>query len=195
MVLQNGAPLLADLFLHVYETDFFQGLLNNKDRKWDHIFNSSFRYLDDVLSLNNSRFSDYLHHIYQNVRKIKATTDTKKYASYFDVHIEIDNGSIFKNKPLDKCGDFTFPVVNYPFIRSDIPASPAYGVYISQLIRYSRACVQYNDFLDRAQLLTQKLLKQGYIAPSLKSSSLQKFYSRHHNQVGRYEISISFSST
>jgi len=29
-----------------------------------------------------------------------------------------------------------------------------YGVYISQLIRYSRACAQYSDFLDRAQLLT-----------------------------------------
>ena len=37
------------------------------------------------------------------------------------------------------------------------------GVYISQLIRYSRACVQYTDSLDRAQLRTQKLLKQGYV--------------------------------
>ena len=95
-----------------------------------------------------------------------------------------------KTNIYDKCGDFTFAIVNYPFIRSDMPASPAYGVYISQLIRYSRACVQYNDFLDRAQLLTQKLLKQGCIAPGLKSS-LQKFYGRHHNLVGRYEISIS----
>jgi hypothetical protein len=37
---------------------------------------------------------------------------------------------------------------------------------------------------------TQKLLKQGYIAPRLKSS-LQKFYDRHHNLVDHYEISIS----
>ena len=37
------------------------------------------------------------------------------------------------------------------------------GVYISQLIRYSRACVQYTDSLDRALLRTQKLLKQGYV--------------------------------
>jgi hypothetical protein len=44
--------------------------------------------------------------------------------------------------------------------------------------------------LDRAQLLTQKLLKQGYVAPTFKSS-LQKFYGRHHNLVDRYEISIS----
>ena len=52
------------------------------------------------------------------------------------------------------------------------------------------ACAQYSDFLDRSQLLTQTLLKQGYVAPRLKSS-IQKFYDRHHNLVDRYKISIS----
>ena len=46
----------------------------------------------------------------------------------------------------------------------------SFGVYISQLIRYSRTCAQYSDFLDRTKLLTQKLLKQGYVEPKLKSS-------------------------
>ena len=62
-----------------------------------------------------------------------------------------------------------------PIIGSNIPASPTYGVYISQRIRYSRACGQYKDFLDRAQLLTQKLFKQGLVAPRLKTS-LQNFF-------------------
>jgi hypothetical protein len=62
----NCAPLLANLFLWDYETDFIQGLLKNKDRKLDQTFNSSFRYIDDVLSPNSSRFSDYLHRIYPN---------------------------------------------------------------------------------------------------------------------------------
>jgi len=52
--------------------------------------------------------------------------------------------------------DYTFPIVNFPFISSNIPASPAHGVYISQLIRYSSAFVPYCDFQDRAQLLTKK---------------------------------------
>jgi hypothetical protein len=98
LVLQNGAPLLADLFLHVYETDFFQGLLNNKDRKWDHIFNSSFRYLDDVLSLNNSQFIDYLYRIYPNELQVKDTTDNQKLASYLDLHLEIANEGRSKTK-------------------------------------------------------------------------------------------------
>ena len=39
-----------------------------------------------------------------------------------------------------------------------------------QLIRYSsRACAKYSDFLHRAQLLTQKLLKQGYVAPRFEA--------------------------
>ena len=41
------------------------------------------------------------------------------------------------------------------------------GHNISQLICYSRAYAQYSDFLDRAQLLTQKLLKQDYVAPRI----------------------------
>jgi len=51
-------------------------------------------------------------------------------------------GGRSKTKLYDKCDDFTFPVVNFPFICSNIAAPPAYGVYISQLIRYSRACAQ-----------------------------------------------------
>jgi len=43
----------------------------------------------------------------------------------------------------DKTDDFNVPIVNFPFICSNIPAAPTYGVYISQLIRYSRACSSY----------------------------------------------------
>jgi len=61
----------------------------------------------------------------------------------------------------------TFPIVNFPFISSNNPKSQAYEVYISQLIRYYRACAQYIDFLD--MLLTWKLVKQDYFALMLKS--------------------------
>ena len=38
-----------------------------------------------------------------------------------------------------------------------MPSAPAYGVVISQLIRYARACHNYADFLYRARLLTIRL--------------------------------------
>jgi hypothetical protein len=53
---------------------------------------------------------------------------------------------------------------------SNIPASPAYGVHISQFIRYYRAYGSYQDFLDRGLLLTRKLLNQGFLLIKLKSS-------------------------
>jgi hypothetical protein len=68
--------------------------------------------------------------------------------------------------PDDKRDDSNFPIVNFPLICSNIPAVPAYGVYISQLIRYSRACGSYQDFLDRGLLLTRKLLNQWFRAPT-----------------------------
>ena len=70
----------------------------------------------------------------------------------------------------------------------------AYGVYISQLIRYSRACGSHQDFLDRGFLQTRKLLNQGVLLFKLRSS-LRKFYGRHHNLVERYGITVSQMTT
>jgi hypothetical protein len=70
----------------------------------------------------------------------------------------------------------------------------AYGVYISQLIRYSRACGSYQDFLDRGLLLTMELLTQIFLSVKLKSS-LRKFSDRHHDLVDRYGISVSQMTT
>ena len=61
-------------------------------------------------------------------------TDTLKSVSYPDLHLEIENGGRLKTKLHDKCDYFTFPIGNFTFISSNIPASPEYGVYISQLI-------------------------------------------------------------
>jgi hypothetical protein len=45
----------------------------------------------------------------------------------------------------------------------NIPISPAYSVYISQLIRYARSCSTYDQVLIGASLLTNKLMSQGFL--------------------------------
>ena len=62
------------------------------------------------------------------------------------------------------------------------------------MIRYSRACGSYQDFLDRVLLLTRKLLNQGFLLVKVKSS-LRKFYGRHHDLVDRYGIYVSQMTT
>ena len=42
--------------------------------------------------------------------------------------------------------DFDFDIVNFSFLDTDIPRRPPYGVYISQLIRFSRECSHVDDF-------------------------------------------------
>ena len=80
--------------------------------------------------------------------------------------------------------------MNFPFLCGNIPHSPAYGVFISQLIRYARACSDYIEFLSRARLLSSKLLKQGYTMPRLVSST-KKFFGRYFDLVEKYNISVS----
>ena len=94
-----------------------------------------------------------------------------------------------QTKFYDKYDDFIFPIVILPHLSTNITVAPAYRIYISQLICYSRVCAQCIAFLDRARLLTQKLLQQDYVVPRLKTS-LQICYVRHHELVGRYLISF-----
>jgi hypothetical protein len=60
--------------------------------------------------------------------EIKDTTDTGRPASYFDIHLEIDSEGRLRTKLYDKRDNFNFPVVNFPFMCSNIPAATAYGM-------------------------------------------------------------------
>ena len=94
----------------------------------------TYRYIDDVLSLNNSRFGDFVDRVYPIELEIKNTTDTARSASYIDPHLGIDSEGRLRTKLYDKRDGFNFPTVNFPFIWSNITAAPAYGEHISQLI-------------------------------------------------------------
>jgi hypothetical protein len=50
----------------------------------------------------------------------KDTTDTDRSASYLDLHLEIDREGRLRAKLYDKIDDFNFPIVNFPFICSNI---------------------------------------------------------------------------
>ena len=122
--------------------------------------------------------------------KLDAILNTDRSASYLDLHLEIDSEGRLRTKLDDKRDDFNFPIVNFQFICSNIPAAPAYGVYISQLIRYSRPCGYYHDFIDRGLPETMKLLNQRFPVVKLKSS-FRQFYGHYHDLFNRYRVSMS----
>ena len=87
--------LLADLFLYSYEAEFIQKLLHEKKMSLAVAFNSTFRYIDDVLSINNNQFQSLVDSIYPNELEIKDTTESFTSASYLDVLLKLDtNGKI-----------------------------------------------------------------------------------------------------
>ena len=158
----NCAPLLADLFVYSYESEFLQKLVKDKKIHEARAFNFTYRYIDDVLSINNSRFAEFLPLIYPPELEVKETTDTASSASFLELYLEFDDSGQLSTKIYDKRDDFNFKIINFPNMCSNIPASPAYGVYISQLIRYARASSNYSDFLKRHLHLRNRLLDQGY---------------------------------
>ena len=68
----------------------YKGFSRKNEKKLARSFNFTFRYIDDVLSLNNSRLGDFVDRIYPIELEIKDTTDTDRSASYLDLHLEID---------------------------------------------------------------------------------------------------------
>ena len=120
--------------------------------------------------------------------EIKDAPESNTSASYLDLLLSIGKDGQLHTSIYDKRDDFNFHIKNLPFLRSNIPASPAYGVCISQLTRYVRACFSYGCLILRATRLLNKLLEQGYVKERLKSS-LRKFYSRYDDLINKMKFS------
>ena len=107
-------------------------------------------------------------------------------ANYLDLTFTIGSYSRLYNKLYNKRDDFGFHIVNFLFLSSNIPSSPSYGVYISQLIRYARCCSYYDDFGYRHQLLDNRLISQGYELKRLRNS-FKNFYGIYPHLIRKYQ--------
>ena len=60
----NCAPLLVDLFLYSYQSELLDNMIRGGYRKLARSFNLCYRYIDDLIVLNNKKFGDYVKGIY-----------------------------------------------------------------------------------------------------------------------------------
>lgn len=184
----NCAPLVADLFLYCYEREFMLRLEPDSQADIIAAFNNTSRYLDDILNLDNPYFDSMVSSIYPKELKLNKANNSDTSAAFLDLDLSIDNG-IISSKIYDKRDDFNFNIVNYPHLDGDVPKATSYGVYISQLIRFSRACSSVDDFNKRNLLITEKLLKQGYRYHKLRKT-FAKFYYRNLNLISKYNSNL-----
>ena len=135
----NCVLFVADLFLFCYERDLMLSLSDNNQSDVIEAFNSTSRYLDDLLNIDNPYFEQMVGQIYPTELQLNKANSSDTEAPFLDLNLSITNG-IVSSKIYDKRDDFNFQIVNFPFLDGDVPHSPSYGVYISQLIRFARVC-------------------------------------------------------
>ena len=124
----NCAPLVADLFLFCYERDFMLSLSEDNQSGVIEAFNSTSRYLDDLLNIDNNFFDSMVNRIYPSELQLNKANVSDAEASFLDLHLSILDGFV-KTKIYDKRDYFDFDIVNFPFLDGDVPRSASYGVF------------------------------------------------------------------
>ena len=137
------APLVANLFLFYYKYKYKRNLIKT-NMMLAKRFSNTMRYIDDLLTLNNTFFHSAIDDIYPEKLKLKKKHPSQLSHINLDIQITIVNGK-YSTAVYDKRDSFNFKIVNFPHLSFNIPSGPAYGVYISQLVRIDRICSNYTD--------------------------------------------------
>ena len=87
----NCAPLVANLFLFCYERDFMLYLSEDTQSDVIDAFNSTFRYLDDLLNINNNSFDSMVNCIYPSELQLNKANVSDTEASFLDLHSSISD--------------------------------------------------------------------------------------------------------
>ena len=115
----NCAPLIADLFLYCYEREFMSTL--QKPKRFDLIdkFNVTSRYLDDIFNIDYPVFAEHITDIYPRELQLNKANISDKETSFLDLNIKVI-GNNSHTSVYDKCDDFGFPIVNFPWLSGDV---------------------------------------------------------------------------
>ena len=172
-----------------YESEFLDSLVISGHSRLARSLNLCYRYTDDLTVFSDKRFIDDVKNIYPSDLNVEKANRLDDQANYLDLTFVMGNNNRLYIKLCDKRDDLNFHIVNIPFLSSNIPSGPSYGVSILQLIRYARCCTYYDDFRYHHNVLVDRLLSQGYNVNRLRNS-FQKFYGRYPDSVANYQRSV-----
>jgi hypothetical protein len=184
----QGTPCggeLANILLYHYESSFIDRLITNGQLTRASCFHMTFRYIDDIFSVDNPFWIEAisvpaeLGGIYPIAVTLNDTTISDREVYFMGMHITSSACARITMDIYDKRKDFPFKVVRYPDLRSLIPESLPYGVFTSQLVRYSRICTSSAKFIYRSRLLAQQLLSH-LCTPRKLRRFFNRFISTRH---------------
>ena len=184
----DPAPFFANLFLAHKEADWVKAQRNLGAFNVRKI-NNSFRFIDDLLSLNDfSTFEKHYKDIYPTKLELNKENNSNSCASFPDLCIYIENGE-FYTRLFDKRDNFGFDIARMPFYCSNVPGKMFYGSTGAEFPRISRAICKIEDLTRNCKQLLSRMLKQNGQMRRIKFS-LIKMIQRHQNDFIKYNKSI-----
>ena len=90
----NCALLVADLFLFCYVRDFMLSLSDKNQADIIEAFNSTSRYLDDLLNIDNPYFEEMVGQIYPTELQLNKANSSDTEAPFLDLNLSITNGIV-----------------------------------------------------------------------------------------------------
>ncbi len=188
----NAGPHIANIYLFIYEHEYFVRLreVNDVDSlcKLEYIF----RYQDDLLAINDfGLLGDVLSDIYPPEMVVNNTNISSCKCNFLDLTISIYRGR-FLLKLYDKRVDYDFDVISYPFLDGNIPKAPSYGIFISQLSRFARNNSTFNGFILDSRNLVNKLVNQHFNVAALRNK-FNVFVDRHFDVWGKFGVDLTWS--
>jgi len=154
----NCSPLIADLTLANMEFKFMNKPVNNDVRyKLKH----TFRYMDDLLSINCPEFMEVCSRIYPVQLPLSKTSDQPTKCAYLDIDLEIIDKNVV-SKVYNKTDDFNFAVVRYVECESNTATSVGLNTFYSQLVRIARINSDLEGFKDRVTEMYYAFRRKNY---------------------------------
>ena len=184
----NCAPVLANLYLYVHESEFIDKLHKTSAAKARQ-FHLTFRFIDDLLSLDNPNWDEAITRtadnggLYPDELALSDTSISDEEANFLGMHIK-SFVTRFQVAVYDKRDTFPFEVRRYPRIDSLIPGTIPYGVFTGQLHRGYRICSEHADYLSYAKQVAQRLIANGCKSRRL----VTKFKSFTRSSVRKYAV-------
>ena len=164
----NCAPYLANIFLHVYEYEYLTSLISKGKLFIAEKLANMSRYQDDCIILNDhGEFDKHFSKIYPPEMVLKNTNISPAKCNFLDLTISVYRG-LFHYISYDKRDSFGFEVINFPHLNGNIPRSPSYGVYISQLVRFCEINDSAKYFINNVSAMNAKFISQGFQVSLLK---------------------------
>ena len=182
----DPAPFFANLFLYHYESSWLKSTKktnNTLARKFGNVF----RYIDDLLALNDGKsFESFYHEIYPVELQLTRGNVDHTETNFLDLRIKIDNG-VFTTMLYDKRDNFGFDITRLPYRNSNIPCRMFYSSIAAECLRICRATSSENEAISSIKYLLLRMCNQG-----ADKSKMKNFITRSFN---RHQIGHKYGAT